>query len=41
MWLMKPNLTFPFANTGSSNTIEIKYQYLLDLYAVVEIQTLY
>ena len=24
MWLMKPNLTFPFANTGSSNTIEIK-----------------
>ena len=41
MWLMKPNLTFPFANTGSSNTIEIKNQYLLDLYAVVEIQTLY
>ena len=42
MWLMKPNLTFPFANTGSSNTIEInKNQYLLDLYVVVEIQTLY
>ena len=30
MWLMKPNLTFPFANTGSSDAIEIKYQYLLD-----------
>ena len=41
MWLMKPNLTFPFANTGSSNTIEIKYQYLLDLYAVVKIQSFY
>ena len=39
MWLMKPNLTFPFANTGSSNTIEIKYQYLFDLYVVVELLT--
>ena len=41
MWLMKPNLTFPFANTGSSNTIEIKYQYLFDLYVVVELLTSY
>ena len=41
MWLTKPNLTFPFANTGSSNTIEIKYQYLFDLYVVVELLTSY